>query len=154
MPPLDLNIRFAGFSNPPPNRDSNYNTTLHYPRRESLDTLYNILYPYITALDPNVPQTMRQLVKIGIIGNDATIHNLVAGVVCLRLSYPDWWDKLDVRFFFIPSGPSELATWIGSQDKWYGRHVVCLSKTIQSMYPAIQIPTSVGGENSVISVRS
>lgn len=137
VPSVEFLFRVSGFSSTSQAKDSSYNTRFWYPKRESTDLLANVLRDYTQFAS----SAYRPVVKIGVVGNDATMHNIVCGYVCLRLQQPDLFDRLDVRFFFIPAVQStDLGNYLGSVDKWYGAHVVNMMKAIHMLVPTLQPP--------------
>lgn len=77
-----------------------------------------------------------EVIKIGICGNDKTLHHVVGAITHLnRVASSENLDAF--HFYFIPIGSSVFGDWLGRQDPWYGRHVTCLSNAYCSTYPTI-----------------
>eukprot|EP01122_Echinamoeba_exundans_P011311 TRINITY_DN4451_c1_g1_i1.p1 TRINITY_DN4451_c1_g1~~TRINITY_DN4451_c1_g1_i1.p1 ORF type:complete len:699 (+),score=129.24 TRINITY_DN4451_c1_g1_i1:113-2209(+) len=137
VPSVEFLFRVSGFTLTTQTKDSSYNTRYWYPKRESTELLANLLRDYTQFASP----AYRPVVKVGIVGNDATMHNIICGYVCLRLQQPDLFDRLDVRFFFIPAVQStDLGNYLGSTDKWYGAHVASFLKAIGMLVPTLPAP--------------
>lgn len=133
LPPLDISYREGSFeiTSSSPKEYTSFSRH-HYPKRESYNILNDILKEYYNKVDTHHD---RPLVKIGIVGGDSTIHNIVSGVVYLKLSNPEYFEKLDVRFYYIPVTSSSLGSWIASEDEWYSRQVLLLTKCLLGIYP-------------------
>jgi hypothetical protein len=116
-------------------QDFNFITPARYVLKEKF------LDPYLTIeKTPFVNRicNRRPFVRIGIVGNDSTVHNIVSAYLGMRITRADYFNKLDVRFFLIPIDDCHLAGFMGRQDKWYGRQVACLTKCIFGLYPSTQ----------------
>lgn len=140
LPPLNFISKVVGFSVKDYSIDNSAHTRHHFPKRESFDYLLDILNNQ--ALELAHPGEQPPIVKIGIIGDDDTIHNVATGFLVLSSVRPDLIEKLDVRFYFIPVGNSDLGNWITSLDPWYGRQAILMSRAIQGLCPS---PTTDGG---------
>ena len=136
---------------PPPQLE----TDTKYPHRTSADILFHILKQYNFKRNKyHIPHfafscfkqkliilkksTNRPVVvKIGIAGNDKTLHDVVGSYICLRAWKPTLFDNLQLQFYILPVEHSNLATFLAKNDAWYGRHVYCLSHCILHIHPTI-----------------
>lgn len=144
LAPLDIQMKLGEFGPSTLTGERVSHARHHYPKRPSFDILLEMLESYLKLECPSKP-----LVRIGIVGGDSTMHNVVSGVVCLRVSRPDIFEKLDIRFYFIPSDTSALGSWLSSQDSWYGKQVALLSRSIQGIYPTTDVLSGVYGNDEV-----
>lgn len=130
LAPMDITMKMGAFGPDKITGEKVTHARHHYPKRQSFDTLLEILEGYLKTDTISKP-----LVKIGVVGGDNTMHSLVSGIVCLRVTHPEIFDKLDVRFYYIPAESSVLSSWIAKQDAWYAKQVMILSQSIQGIYP-------------------
>eukprot|EP01087_Luapelamoeba_hula_P015668 TRINITY_DN4701_c0_g1_i1.p1 TRINITY_DN4701_c0_g1~~TRINITY_DN4701_c0_g1_i1.p1 ORF type:complete len:949 (+),score=126.79 TRINITY_DN4701_c0_g1_i1:71-2848(+) len=124
--------------------DSPCETDYKYPRRISTDVLLHILKQYT----PFAERPRPTVIKIGIAGNDRTLHDVVGSYVCLRGSKPALFSNLHLQFYLLPVEHSHLATFIGKSDGWYGRHVLCVIDCAVRVVPSLSVATTGAGLRS------
>lgn len=70
------------------------------------------------------------------VGTDYTMHNIAASYASLKSTHASLLDNLNVQFFYVPSEKSHLAEFVGRQDKWYGRNIVCMLDCYFHLFPS------------------
>jgi hypothetical protein len=146
LPPLNINTKIAPFTVASCVLDTGAHTRHHFPKRESYEYLQEVM---VEAQEMVVAGEKPPLVKIGVVGGDFTIHNLTTGFLQLSCVRPELFDKVDVRFYFVPVENSDLAHWLATMDPWYGRQGIFLPRATIGLYPG-----SEGSSSSAASSTS
>eukprot|EP01119_Soliformovum_irregulare_P008913 TRINITY_DN2200_c0_g1_i3.p1 TRINITY_DN2200_c0_g1~~TRINITY_DN2200_c0_g1_i3.p1 ORF type:complete len:847 (-),score=229.92 TRINITY_DN2200_c0_g1_i3:85-2625(-) len=115
-----------------------------YVKRSAVDALSNIMGQYAAFADVKG----KPFVKIAIVGNDATFHNVLTSYVFLKQSAPRSFDGLDIQFYMVPTEFSILGSFFSKYDGWYGRHVACLPRTALKIFPGVSQTTGPTVESS------
>eukprot|EP00029_Vermamoeba_vermiformis_P005153 TRINITY_DN1713_c0_g1_i1.p1 TRINITY_DN1713_c0_g1~~TRINITY_DN1713_c0_g1_i1.p1 ORF type:complete len:838 (+),score=124.72 TRINITY_DN1713_c0_g1_i1:87-2600(+) len=126
---------------------------LQRPSFQLLDEIIGQVYNSLKDFNFIAP-ARRPFVRIGIVGNDSTVHNILSAYLGMRITRPDYFHKLDVRFFLIPIDDCHLAGFMGRQDKWYGRQIACLTKCIFGLYPSSQGTGFINLDEEVAKVKT
>jgi len=137
LPPLQFDIKYVDCDNCDPEIDVQSNAAIAFPRRASANAILQILSEHRAQSQPKRGKTK---VRIAVVGNDSTIHNLCSSFASLSCTNGPLLELFDVRLFFVPVGLSNFADWLGRQDVWYGRTVTCLLECVGRLWPSI-IPT-------------
>src|SRR5689334_20637015 len=103
MPPLNFQFIPINCINPNPQKgDSSLQTKFRYPKRHTTEVLTNIFGQYAAFADIRwyyftaeiLNRKSKPIVKVGIIGGDSTLHNVICSYVCLKQSAPRSFDGL------------------------------------------------------------
>eukprot|EP01114_Cavostelium_apophysatum_P010369 TRINITY_DN2400_c0_g1_i3.p1 TRINITY_DN2400_c0_g1~~TRINITY_DN2400_c0_g1_i3.p1 ORF type:complete len:869 (+),score=260.87 TRINITY_DN2400_c0_g1_i3:249-2855(+) len=135
LPPLSFEFTAVSSENYPPFGDELQNK-VKYPKRPSFDILATIIGKYAPFSDAK----NKPVVKIGLIGGDALIHNVFCSYINLKTVAPKSFDGLDLQFFVVPVEQCYFSGFLSKYDGWYGRHVTCLSKCLLKVYPCVMLP--------------
>jgi hypothetical protein len=84
------------------------------------------------------------VVKIGIVGNDVSIHHIVGAYVCLRREQPALFNDITLQFYLLPVGTlvqNQFASFLSRYDRWYYRHQWLGHKAYCSTLPCVDVPS-------------
>jgi len=132
MPPLNFQFIPCNCDNSAPSKNDVTISPFKYPKRSSLDILTNLIGQYAAFANPK----SKPLIKIGILGGDTTLHNILCSYICLKTTAPKSFDGLDLQFFVLPADPSDFCKFLSRYDGWYFRHVYCMQKCLLRVLPS------------------
>jgi len=136
-------IKVANWTN------NNRQAFLQRPTFAVLDDILNQnLQAYKSNFVNNSQSNRKPIVRIAIVGNDSSVASVVTAYIGCRLTKPEYFSSLDVRFYLVPTHTCRLANFIAKYDKWYGRHVLCLSRCLLGVYPLPQTSSTAKDEET------
>jgi len=109
----------------------------------------------LVAIKKNIqPDTvLPKDVKIAVIGDDNTLHLTVSAYTSLRLTHDDLFDKIDLKFYILPFGESDItqtvtprnlfAQFLADFDPWYKGHVFEMLNNLTKVIPSISPKSTV-----------
>jgi hypothetical protein len=96
----------------------------HYPTTPSANHLQQILSHYLDS------RGQRRVVRIGVVGGNTCLHNVLCGYVGLMFRNPELFGAVDLQFFPIPWGAENtLSDFLASYDGWYALHIGALANS-------------------------
>jgi len=108
---------------------------LKYPKRHAMEVLSSILEQYVPFADSR----NKPVVKIGILGGDAAIHNFVTSYVSLKSSASKLFDGIEIQCFILPGEANDFSAFLSKFDGWYGRHIYFGSLSVIRTYPSMNV---------------
>lgn len=134
LPPLQFEFMMINSSTEEP--PLNYETHFKYPHRMSMDILLNIIK--LHRQPPDNPKPC--VIKVGIAGDDQTLHSVAGSYVALKMTKPRLFENLSFQFYIIPldieGRSSNFPHFLAKHDGWYGRHVLCLANYLLRVLPS------------------
>jgi hypothetical protein len=136
-----------------------------FPHRFSMDLLGQLMESIESSTPDAVPMG-----RIGIVGGDATLHNILCSYASWKVNAPQIFEQLDLRycrllllpllllslttcfllhththththrFYFIPTEASEIASFLSTYDGWFGRHTFVAIQTALRLFPSLGEP--------------
>mmetsp|Transcript_21886 Transcript_21886/g.30594 ORF Transcript_21886/g.30594 Transcript_21886/m.30594 type:complete len:867 (+) Transcript_21886:249-2849(+) len=136
LPPLNFQFIPVNCDNTAPKDDKEIDSTVRFPRRQSVDALTNIFAQYAPFADPK----NKPIIRVAIVGSDGTLHNVLQAFAFLKCIAPKSFHGLEPQFFLIPSEVCGFANFISRYDGWYARHIACLPQSVLRAFPSIALP--------------
>ena len=144
LPPLLFQVHSINCDNTMKQGTMYSNTTNKYAKRGSMDVLSNIIDQFTSIGDPK----NRTLIRVGLVGGDNTLHNIVTSYVCLRNTNPKLFENVDLEFFFMPTEACDFGIFLSKLDGWYNRHIYCGIQGLLRCLPSIMAPPATSNNSN------
>eukprot|EP01116_Phalansterium_solitarium_P000778 TRINITY_DN1063_c0_g4_i1.p1 TRINITY_DN1063_c0_g4~~TRINITY_DN1063_c0_g4_i1.p1 ORF type:complete len:790 (-),score=250.83 TRINITY_DN1063_c0_g4_i1:307-2676(-) len=106
------------------------------PKRATHDLLLGAVQHYQPLSSSKSPP----VAKVGIVGGDQAVHNMLAGYVYAKLYSSPMLNNVDIQFYLIPDDDSEFASFLAQHDAWYAQQMLYGVKGLLRLWPALAVP--------------